>query len=52
MRKFIGYITTNFVGCKADFEFEVNDDATEAEIEEAAHEAAFEHVEWSYEEAK
>lgn len=50
MRKFVGKIGTNKVGSDCEFEFEVDDDATEDEIEDAAREAAFQNVEWNYEE--
>jgi len=36
MRKFKVFATTNYVGCKAEDEFEVEDDATEQEIEDTA----------------
>lgn len=36
MRKFTGYIATNKVGSQCEFEFEMDDDATEEEIEEVA----------------
>ena len=41
MRKFKGKISTNLVGSACAFEFEVEDDATEEEIEEAGRDAAF-----------
>lgn len=52
MRKFQGVIKTNIVGSGCSFEFEVEDDATEKEIEEAAREQAFENIDWYYEEVK
>ena len=48
MKKVKGFIETDKVGSRCGFEFEVEDDATGAEIEEYAREAAFELIEWSY----
>lgn len=50
MRKFVGTISTNKVGSECKFEFEMDDDATDEEIEEAAREAAFNYIEWDYQE--
>ena len=50
MRQFKGYVSTNKVGSECEFEFEVEDDATEGAIEEAAREAMFDRIEWNYEE--
>lgn len=50
MRKFRGAISTNIVGSERQFDFEVYDDATEEEIEEVAQMAAFELIDWYYEE--
>jgi len=36
MRTIIVYATTNYVGCKSEDEFEVEDDATDEEINETA----------------
>ena len=52
MKKYTGYIETNKVGSTCNFEFEVEDDATEEAIEEIAKETAFNLIEWSYEEAE
>ena len=52
MRKFKGSICTNAVGSECEFEFEVRDDATEEQIEEEAREAAFNWVNWEYDEIK
>lgn len=52
MRLFRGEITTDVVGASCEFEFEVEDDATEQEIEETAKETAFNLVDWWYEEVK
>lgn len=48
MKKIKGYIATNKVGSTCEFEFEMDDDATLEEIEEAAREAAFDRIDWSY----
>lgn len=50
MRKFKGGISTNIVGSEREFDFEVEDDATQEEIDEAAQMAAFELIDWYYEE--
>lgn len=51
-RKFTGSISTNKVGSECSFEFEADDDATEDQIEELAREAAFDWIDWNYEEVK
>ena len=51
IKTFKGSISTNKVGSDCSFEFEVEDSASQEEIEEAAREAAFENVEWYFEEA-
>lgn len=51
MRKFTGFIKTNKVGSRCDFEFEIEDDATDEEIEEFAKQNAFDLLEWAYSEA-
>jgi len=48
-RKVKGSVATNVVGSTCEFEFEIEDTATEKEIEEAAHEEAMQYVEWNYE---
>lgn len=50
MRAFKGVIATDIEGSECEFEFWVEDDATEVEIEEEARQAAFERVEWNYKE--
>lgn len=50
MRKFRGSISTDVVGSECQFDFEVEDDATEEEIEEVAQMAAFEFIDWYYKE--
>lgn len=50
MRKFKGYVRTNKVGSSYHFEFEVDDEATEQDIEKEARESMFENIEWNYEE--
>ncbi len=48
MRKFSGHISLSLQGCKIKFTFEMPDDATDEEIEEAAKDAAFNFLDWSY----
>lgn len=50
MRKFKGYVATAKIGSRCEFEFETEDDCAENEIEEEARDAAFQFVEWNYEE--
>jgi hypothetical protein len=52
MRRFVGKIETNMEGSACEFEFEVEDDANEEQIEAEAREAAFQLVEWLYREVK
>jgi hypothetical protein len=52
MRKFVGTIGTNKVGSSVKFEFEVDDECTESEIEEYAQEVAFENIDWTFEEVE
>lgn len=52
MRRFRGYIKTNRIGSRSEFDFEVDEDATSAQIEEIARETAFDQIEWNYEEVK
>jgi hypothetical protein len=52
MRQFRGVVRLGIVGCNRPFEFEADDDATEAEIEDMAFQSAMELVEWDYEEVK
>lgn len=47
-----GRVETNKVGSMSEFEFEVDDDCTDEEIEELARDAMFEHIEWNYEVAE
>lgn len=50
MRKFRGGIKTNMAGSESQFDFKIEDNATKEEIEEAAQLAAFELIDWYYEE--
>lgn len=50
MRTFKGVIRTDQQGSECEFEFEVEDDATEDQINAEARDAAFQHVEWNYKE--
>lgn len=52
MRKFKGQVSTGIVGSSMEFTFEIDDDATDAEIEDAARDAMFECIDWNYEEQK
>lgn len=52
MREFEGSVRTNIVGLECEFFFEVEDNATKEEIEEAAKEAVFNWIEWDYEEIR
>lgn len=48
MKKVTWYVSTG-VGCDYEGEFEVEDNATEEEIEKMAKEEAFNYVDWGYE---
>jgi hypothetical protein len=48
MKKIKGSIATDKVGSRCEFEFEMDDDATLQEIEEAARDAAFDLIDWGY----
>ena len=52
MKFFKGEIATDSVGSGCEFEFEVEDDATQEEIDAEARQAAFDLVSWSYTEIK
>lgn len=52
MRRFKGSVSTSKVGSETDFYFEMPDDATELEIDEAAYEAALNYIYWNYEEVE
>lgn len=52
MRKFIGKISTSKIGSDCEFEFEVEDDATPQQIEAEARDAAFDWIDWYYDEVK
>lgn len=51
MRIIRGEVSTDIVGSEYTFEFEVDDDATEDEIEEAAWDAAQNYIYVTYEES-
>lgn len=51
MRKIKAYLETGFAGCRIEEEFEVEDDATDAQVEEQAREAIFDRVDWGWHEA-
>lgn len=46
MRRIKAYLETGFAGCEIEEEFEVEDNATEKEIEEQAREAIFDRINW------
>lgn len=50
MRKFKGYVRTDKVGSTHPFEFEVDDEITEEDLEEAALDKMLSCIEWNYEE--
>ncbi len=52
MKKFKAYLDIGFAGCKIEEEFEVEDNATEKEIEEQAREAIFDRIDWGYYESE
>lgn len=51
MKKYKGSINIGFVSTQ-EFEFELDDDATKEEIEEAAKDEAFGFIDWHFEEVK
>lgn len=50
-RKIKGFIKTDMVGSKCEFEevLEDGEEYTEEELEEIAKDVAFDHIEWNYE---
>ena len=52
LRMFTGIIASNKIGSECEFEFSVEADASQEEIESEAKEAAFEEIEWSFVEVK
>ena len=52
MRKFKVTIETNLVGSECEDFIEVDDNATEKEIEEEAYQCAMNMCEWNYEEVE
>lgn len=50
MRKIKAYLDAGFAGCRIEEEFEVEDDATDAQVEEQAREAIFDRVDWGWHE--
>lgn len=49
MKMVRGWVETRMVGSRCEFEFEVEDDATDEEIDEYARDVMFDCVEWSFE---
>lgn len=52
MRKIRAYLHTDLAGCTIEDEFEVDDNASNDEIEEIAKDAMFYHIDWGWEEIK
>lgn len=50
MRKIKAYLDTGFAGCRIEEEFEIEDDATQEQIEEEAREAVFNSIDWGWHE--
>lgn len=50
MRKIKAYLDTGFAGCRIEEEFEVENDATQEQIEEEAREAVFNSIDWGWHE--
>lgn len=51
MKKIKAYLHAGFAGCSIEEEFEIDDNATDAQIEEQAREAVFDHIDWGWYEA-
>ena len=51
MKKYKGYVKTDRAGSTTEFEFEVEDDATEEQIQEIALECMWDCIEMNYEES-
>lgn len=52
MRNILVKIDTGFVSCVHEFEFDVDDDTTEQEINEMVKDAVFNYIDVSWEEVK
>lgn len=50
MRKIKAYLDTGFAGCRIEEEFEIENDATQEQIEEEAREAVFNSIDWGWHE--
>ena len=50
MRKIKAYLDTGSAGCRIEEEFEVENDATQEQIEEEAREAVFNSIDWGWHE--
>lgn len=48
MRKIKWLVETGFAGCEHAGEFEVDDDATEEEIDDMVRDEMFNHISWSW----
>jgi hypothetical protein len=51
-KRYVGYVSTGLIGSKNTFEFDVEEDASEQDIEEAARDAMFELIEWGFDPAE
>lgn len=49
MRTFKGYVSVGLVGCTRSYEFEVDDEATDEEIEEANQDMMWSYIETWFE---
>ena len=52
MKKYRGYVSTSKIGSDCEFEFEVEDNATEKEIQDIAIQCAWDELSFDYEEIK
>lgn len=49
MKHYLGTVSMGIVGCKRTFEFEIEDTASEDEVEQAGLEAMFDVISWDFE---
>lgn len=52
MKRYKGYVSTDKIGSKVEFEFVMDDDATDEEAHDMAMERMWEHIEMNYEEVE
>ena len=48
MKRYKGHVSVGLVGCRVEFEFDIEEDASEQDIEDMARDAMFEHIEWGF----